>query len=207
VLSVSRRRLVLAVLLAFLLGAVASPGGTALVRTVQGDDPNTVLRVRAIEVASRIDDQRVIAFADLADQAAASSDRAWFLAAASVGKAYLDSVLPMQATLGRSGAEPMPEWFYDCFNTTTPVTRSSALVFEAEGGVAVWAPDQAALVQRTVADLRTVSDLVDMIANGGQLVAPTSSVRPGPNGVFSSEAACRLIQSLADSMSQRVWPG
>ncbi len=203
----TRRRLALICVLAFLLGAMASPGGLALVRSLQGADSIRSAQAHALEVAARIDDQRLAALADLADSAFAGTGHAAFKMVAEASRSYVDSVVTMRAALGLPAGDPMPDWFYACFSSTSTATRSSAQVFDAAGGSPDWTPEQAALVQRTISDLRTISDTVDMVASGGQLVSPTSSVRPGPNGVFSSEAACGQVVTLGDTMSQRQWPG
>jgi hypothetical protein len=204
--TVPPRRLFLLGALLFLLGGATSEGGATLVRAAQGGDSLADTRIRVLQAATQVDDQRLLALANDADLALAGSDHALFTVVAQEGKAYLDSVVTMRSTLAMSSDDPEPAWFYTCFDSTARAARATATLFAAAGGSATWSQQQGAVVSQTVTDLRTVSDQVDLITTGGQSVAPKSADRPGPNGQFSVQGKCAQIVSLADDLAQRQWP-
>jgi len=204
--TVTPRRLVLLGAVLFLLGGAASEGGAALVQAAQGGTSLADTRSRAVQTATQIDDQRLLALAASADLALASSDHSSFKVVAQQGRSYLDSVVTMRSTLGLSTDDPEPEWFYTCFNSTAQATRAMATLFDPAGGLASWTQPQTDLIRQTVTDLHTLSDDVDLVSTGGQSLAPKSSALPGPNGQFSAQDKCNQIVSLANDLSQRQWP-
>jgi hypothetical protein len=189
-----------------LVGAATSQGGAALIQAAQGGTNLEAARAKAVQAAAQIDDYRIISFANAAKYALAGNDHGLFGLVAVQGRAYTDSVLTMRSALGLPSGDPEPDWFYMCFNSTAQVLREGSRIFDAASSLTAWSDAQTAMVTQTVDDVDTVSQLVDLIATGGEGVSPKASVRPGPNGIFSAQSGCNQILAMADTLSQRQWP-
>ena len=191
----------------FLLGAVVALGGLAGVQAMKGGTDLSTLQDRVLRVAAQQDDQAIVAAAHIADSALAADNPQMLGLVAVLGKGYTDGVGETQSALGLGSGGPEPDWFFTCFDSTAAVMRGSASIFESASSVPSWSDSQATVVRQTVADLDKASQLVDMVATGGQLTTPKSAALPGPNGNFDSQTACTEITHLGDALSQRIWPG
>jgi hypothetical protein len=202
----SRRRLLLIGLAFLLLGMATSPGAAYVVRAYQGGEDPDFTRQQALLLAARSDDQQVWAAASASRLVLAGGDHQGFQVVAAVERNYTDAVGATRSALGLGQNGIWPESLYSCFDSTSEIMRGSALIFSAAAGVANWSRSQAQVVSQTVDDLDLASQYLDRLATGGERLSPKASVRPGPNGVSSSELLCQQISVIASSLQQRTWP-
>jgi len=202
----SRRRLLLIGLLAFVLGMATSQGAANVVRAYQGGQDLSFNQQQALQLAASSDDQQVWAASSAAKLVLAGGDHQGFQVVATVERTYTDAVGATRSALGLGQNGIWPESLYSCFNSTSGVMRGSALIFSSAAGVASWSSSQAQAVSQTVDDLDLASQYLDLLATGGERLSPKASVRPGPNGVSSTELLCQQISVTESSLQQRTWP-
>lgn len=203
----SRKGLLLIGLLGFVLGMATSSETAYMVRAFQGGQDLTFAQQQALQLAARNDDEQVWAASSASKLVLAGGDHQGFQVVATVERTYTDAVGATRSALGLGQNGIWPESLYSCFDSTAGVMRDSARIFSAAAGVANWSSPQAQAVGQTVDDLDLASQYLDLLATGGERLAPKASIRPGANGVSSPELMCEQISAIETSLQQRMWPG
>jgi hypothetical protein len=202
----TRHRLLVGALL-FVLGAASSQGAGEIIHAIQNGDDLKTTQIRALEVAAQVDDSRLMSLSNVAQTAMSGGDHLALQAVALQGKSYTATVTSMRAALSFAGAGPEPEWFYTCYLSAETLAHRAGYVFDNASSLPLWTDAQTTVVEQTAQDLDMASQYLDLVTTGGTQVAPKSTIRPGPNGAYTSEGICVQIDRLSDTANQRQWPG